>query len=65
MPRDWTGTPLNCCTGCGHDFTSTTLFDRHRIGDYAPGEFNGNLADWTPEVGRRCSASLRQGRLRA
>ena len=27
---------------------------RHRIGDYAPGEFNGNLADWTPELGRRC-----------
>ena len=54
MPRHWTGTPLNGCTGCGHDFTSTTLFDRHRIGSYGPGEYRGNLADWTPDLGRRC-----------
>jgi hypothetical protein len=54
MPRCWTGTPANGCTGCGQNFTSTSLFDRHRIGDYGPGEFKGNLADWTPELGRRC-----------
>jgi hypothetical protein len=54
MPRYWTGTPANGCSGCGHDFTSTSLFDRHRIGDYGPGEFKGNLADWTPKLGRRC-----------
>ena len=22
MPRHWTGTPANGCSGCGHDFTS-------------------------------------------
>jgi hypothetical protein len=54
MPRHWTGTPANGCSGCGHDFTSTTLFDRHRIGAYEPGNYEGNLADWTPELGRRC-----------
>jgi hypothetical protein len=54
MPRHWTGTPANGCSGCGHDFTSTILFDRHRIGAYEPGNYEGNLADWTPELGRRC-----------
>jgi hypothetical protein len=54
MPRHWKGTPANGCTGCGQDFTSTVLFDRHRTGDYGPGEFKGNLADWSPELGRRC-----------
>jgi hypothetical protein len=27
MPRHWTGTPANGCSGCGQDFTSTQLFD--------------------------------------
>jgi hypothetical protein len=48
MSRHWTGTPLNGCPGCGQDFTSTVLFDRHRIGTYA--------YPWSPdrEDGRRC-----------
>ena len=48
MPRHWTGTPLNGCTGCGQDFSSTLLFDRHRIGSYD--------YPWSPdhEDGRRC-----------
>ena len=54
MPRHWTDTPLNGRTGCGHDFTCTTLFDRHRIGSYGSGEYLGNPADWTPGLGRRC-----------
>jgi hypothetical protein len=35
MLRHLTGTPANGCSGCGHDFTSTSLFDRHRVGVYA------------------------------
>jgi hypothetical protein len=54
MPRRWTGRPANGCTRCGSDFTSTLLFDRHRIGAYEPGNYKGSLADWTPELGRRC-----------
>jgi hypothetical protein len=54
MSRHWKGTPSNGCSGCGQDFTSTSLFDRHRIGSYGPGEYQGNLADWSPELGRRC-----------
>jgi hypothetical protein len=54
MPRHWKGTPLNGCTGCGQDFSSTLLFDGHRIGAYEPGNYQGNLADWNPELGRRC-----------
>ena len=54
MPQHWMGTPLNGCTGCGQDFTSTLLFDRHRVGAFESGNYEGNLADWTPELGRRC-----------
>jgi hypothetical protein len=46
--------PLNGCSGCRQDFTSTSLFDLHRIGSYGPGEYQGNPADWTPRLGRRC-----------
>jgi hypothetical protein len=40
--------PLNGCSGCRNDFTSTRLFDAHRVGTYA--------YDWSPdhEDGRRC-----------
>ena len=34
MLRHWKGTPANGCSGCGQDFTSTTLFDRHQVGTY-------------------------------
>jgi hypothetical protein len=48
MPRYWKGTPSNGCSGCGQDFTSTLLFDAHRVGTYA--------YPWSPdhEDGRRC-----------
>jgi hypothetical protein len=38
MPQHWTGTPPNGCSGCGYDFTSTRLFDAHRVGRYEPFE---------------------------
>jgi hypothetical protein len=38
MSQHWTGTPANGCTGWGQDFTSTLLFDRHRIGGFEPGK---------------------------
>jgi hypothetical protein len=54
MPRHRKGTPLNGCTGCGQDFSSTLLFDGHRVGAFGPGNYQGNLAGWTLELGRRC-----------
>lgn len=45
---------MNLCSGCKQDFASISAFDAHRVGDYGPGEFKGNLADWTRELGRRC-----------
>jgi hypothetical protein len=40
--------PLNLCRGCGCDFTSVKLFDRHRVGVH--------VYDYSPEQpdGRRC-----------
>jgi hypothetical protein len=29
---------LNECAGCGYDFTSVKLFDRHRVGRHEPDE---------------------------
>jgi hypothetical protein len=54
MPRHWTGTPANGCTGCGCDFTSTSLFDAHRIGVYAYTYEQGLSLDPPQEDGRRC-----------
>ncbi len=40
--------PLNECGGCGEDFTSVSLFDRHRVGVH---EYEFDLDH---EDGRRC-----------
>jgi hypothetical protein len=45
---------MNLCRGCNQDFGSVSLFDRHRIGAFEPGNYKGDLADWSPELGRRC-----------
>lgn len=45
---------MNLCRTCNQDFTSVRLWDEHRVGKYAPGDYQGELADWTPEQGRRC-----------
>jgi hypothetical protein len=54
MPQHWMGTPLNGCTGCGQDFTSTSLFDRHRVGRYEYTYEQGLSLDPPQEDGRRC-----------
>jgi hypothetical protein len=46
--------PQNGCATCGEDFGSVDLFDRHRCGEYGPGDYKGDLENWTPEQGRRC-----------
>jgi hypothetical protein len=48
------GVPLNGCTGCGNDFTSTLLFDAHRTGVYAYSLEQGLRLDPPREDGRRC-----------
>lgn len=45
---------MNLCRGCSQDFGSVSLFDRHRIGAYEPGNYQGHIEDWSPELGRRC-----------
>ena len=45
---------MNLCRSCDQDFSSVRLFDAHRVGAYAPGDYSGDLEDWTPELGRRC-----------
>ena len=54
MPRLWTGTPANGCSGCGQDFTSTLLFDAHRVGRYHYTLEQGLRLDPPREDGRRC-----------
>jgi hypothetical protein len=54
MPRHWTGTRANGCSGCGHDFTSTSLFDAHRIGVFAYTLEQGLRFDPPRQDGRRC-----------
>jgi hypothetical protein len=54
MPRHWTGTPANGCSGCGQDFTSTVLFDRHRVGVHVYSLEQGLRLDPPREDGRRC-----------
>lgn len=46
--------PGNLCATCGEDFGSVELFDRHRVGDFGPGDYHGALEDWASELGRRC-----------
>jgi hypothetical protein len=45
---------MNLCHSCRLDFGSINAFDAHRVGEHGPGDFNGELEDWTPELGRRC-----------
>ena len=54
MPRHWTGTPADGCSGCGHDFTGTALFDAHRTGIYVYSLDQGLKLDPPQEDGRRC-----------
>jgi hypothetical protein len=54
MPRHWKGTPANGCSACGQDFTSTSLFDRHRVGLYRYTFEQGLKLDPAREDGRRC-----------
>jgi len=54
MPRNWKGTPANGCSGCGQDFTSTSLFDRHRAGVYEYTLEQGLKLEPPLEDGRRC-----------
>jgi hypothetical protein len=54
MPRHWTGTPANGCSGCGHDFTSTVLFDAHRVGLFMYTLAEGLKLDPPREDERRC-----------
>lgn len=46
--------PLNGCSGCGQDFTSTQLFDAHRTGVYVYSLEQGLKLDPPCEDGRRC-----------
>jgi hypothetical protein len=43
---------LNLCTGCGQDFGSLELFDRHRVGKHAYSFAEG--LERGLEDGRRC-----------
>jgi hypothetical protein len=45
---------MNLCRSCNQDFGSVSLFDRHRVGAYEPGNYKGHIEDWSPELGRRC-----------
>ena len=54
MPRHWTGTPANGCSGCGQDFNSASFFDRHRVGTYKYTLEQGLKLDPPREDGRRC-----------
>jgi hypothetical protein len=58
MPRHWTGMPANGCSGCGQGFTSTTLFDRHRVGTYEYTLERGLKLDPPREDGRRCLGTV-------
>lgn len=46
--------PTNGCGGCGADFTSVSLFDRHRVGTHAYTYSEGIKQDPPVEDGRRC-----------
>lgn len=50
--------PLNLCRSCNQDFTSREGFDRHRLGNYGPGDYTGEPGDWMPELGRRCLSAV-------
>lgn len=52
LPDDYVS--LNFCRSCGFDFTSTTYFDRHRIGVHAYTYAEGLRMDPPREDGRRC-----------
>jgi hypothetical protein len=54
MSRHWKGAPANGCTGCGQDFTSTLLFDTHRLGRYEYTLEQGLRLDPPRDDGRRC-----------
>jgi hypothetical protein len=54
MPRHWKGRPANGCSGCGQGFTSTSLFDAHRVGRQEYTCEQGLELDPPREDGRRC-----------
>lgn len=45
---------MNLCRSCGSNFSSVAVWDRHRVGQYSPGDYKGERRDWSPELGRRC-----------
>jgi hypothetical protein len=45
---------MNLCRFCDQDFGSVSAFDAHRLGQYGPGDYKGELEDWSAELGRRC-----------
>jgi hypothetical protein len=46
--------PGNWCSSCGQDFSSVSLFDRHRIGRHEYTYLEGVTPDPPREDGRRC-----------
>jgi hypothetical protein len=46
--------PGNWCASCGEDFSSSTLFDRHRVGRHEYTQSDGLSFDPPREDGRRC-----------
>ena len=46
--------PHNECTACGEDFSSISLFDRHRVGKH---EYTFDYTDEATWDGRRCLGS--------
>jgi hypothetical protein len=46
--------PLHGCSGCRQDFTSLSLFDRHRVGVYSYTYSEGAQFFPPREDGRRC-----------
>jgi hypothetical protein len=46
--------PLYGCSGCSQDFTSLSLFDRHRVGLFEYTLEQGLKLDPPRENGRRC-----------
>jgi hypothetical protein len=47
---------MNLCRGCGEDFASVDLFDRHRVGVHAYTFSEGLRVEPPREDGRRCLA---------
>lgn len=49
--------PTNGCGGCGHDFASLEVFDRHRVGVHTYTYSEGLKMEPMRDDGRRCLAA--------